>query len=206
MTEEVTIESTETETPVESKTSRFKKPENVLRTILFSIIGALLFLVLDVVQWPYTSIDFFKLGFAPALALVASVGAVRGPLAGFLTGYIGKILSDIVLSGSLVAFTLYGVAIGVLGLIVGIASYDLAKGRSLIKLSIMSAIGLVFTALLTVVFGLFVERVASIVSIGFQLLPMLTVGLPTVILLTPLFARIWYFVVSRPIEESETAE
>jgi uncharacterized membrane protein len=121
MTEEVTTESSETETPVESKTSRIKRPENVLRTILFSIIGALLFLVLDVVQWPYTSIDLFKLGFAPALALVASVGAVRGPLTGFLTGYIGKLLSDIVLSGGLVAFTLYGFAFGVLGLIVGIA-------------------------------------------------------------------------------------
>ncbi|MHA2003228.1 MAG: hypothetical protein ACW960_03890 [Candidatus Thorarchaeota archaeon] len=206
MTEEVTTESSETETPVESKTSRIKRPENVLRTILFSIIGALLFLVLDVVQWPYTSIDLFKLGFAPALALVASVGAVRGPLTGFLTGYIGKLLSDIVLSGGLVAFTLYGFAFGVLGLIVGIASYDLAKGRSLIKLSIMSAIGLIFAALLTVVFGLFVERVASLVSIGFQLLPLLTVGLPTVILLTPLFVRIWQFAMSRPTEESEASE
>ncbi|MHA2192460.1 MAG: hypothetical protein ACXAAR_03420 [Candidatus Thorarchaeota archaeon] len=150
MTEEVTTESSETETPVESKTSRIKRPENVLRTILFSIIGALLFLVLDVVQWPYTSIDLFKLGFAPALALVASVGAVRGPLTGFLTGYIGKLLSDIVLSGGLVAFTLYGFAFGVLGLIVGIASYDLAKGRSLIKLSIMSAIGLIFSSVRTI--------------------------------------------------------
>jgi uncharacterized membrane protein len=206
MTEEVTTESAETETPVESKTSRIKRPENALRTILVSLVAALVFMVLDVVQWPYTSIGLFKLGFAPALALVASVGAVRGPLTGFLTGYIGKLLSDIVLSGSVVAFTLYGLAIGVLGLIVGIASYDLAKGRSLIKLSIMSAIGLVFTALLTVVFGLFVEGVASLVSIGFQLLPLLTVGLPTVILLTPLFARIWHFVVSRTTEDRETAE
>lgn len=206
MTEEVTIESTETETPVEAKTSRFKRPENILRTILVSIFGALVFMVLDVVEWPYMSIGLFKLGFAPALALVASVGAIRGPLAGFLTGYIGKLLSDIILSGSIVALTLYGFAIGVLGLIVGIASYDLTKGRSLIKLSIMSAIGLVFTALLTVVFGLFVEGVASIVSIGFQLLPILTVGLPTVVLLTPLFARIWQFITSRPPEESEPSE
>ena len=206
MTEEVTTESTETETPVESKTSRIKRPENVLRTILFSIIGALLFMVLDVVQWPYTSIDLFKLGFAPALALVASVGAVRGPLTGFLTGYIGKILSDIVLSGGVVAFTLYGFAIGFLGLVVGLASYDLTSGRSLAKMSVLSAIGLVFTALLTVVVGLFVEDLASIVSIGFQLLPMLTVGIPTVILLTPLFTRIWQFITSSPAEESEPSD
>ncbi|MGD9381540.1 MAG: hypothetical protein PVI03_03770 [Candidatus Thorarchaeota archaeon] len=206
MTEEVTIESTETETPVESKTSRFKRPENILQAILVSIFGAFVFMVLDVVEWPYMSIGLFKLGFAPALALVASVGAIRGPLTGFFTGYLGKLLSDIVLSGSIVALTLYGFAIGVLGLIVGIATYDLKKGRSLIKLSIMSAIGLVFTALLTVVFGLFVEGVASIVSIGFQLLPMLTVGLPTVVLLTPLFARIWQFITSSPPEESEPSE
>lgn len=204
MTEEVTPESTET--PSEPKTRRIKRPENVLRTILVSIIAALLFLVLDVIQWPYTAIGLFRLGLAPALAVVASIGAVRGPLAGFLTGYIGKILSDFVLSGAIVAFTLYGLAIGFLGLVVGLASYDLTSGRSLVKMSVLSAIGLVFTALLTVVFGLFVEGIASIVSIGFQLLPMLTVGMPTVILLTPLFARIWQFITSSPAEESEPSE
>ena len=204
MTEEVTTESTEI--PSEPKTRRIKKPENVLRTILISIIAALFFLVLDLIQWPYTVIGLFRLGLAPALAVVALIGAIKGPLAGFLTGYIGKMLSDFVLSGAIVAFTLYGFAIGFLGLVVGLASYDLTSGRSLVKMSVLSAIGLVFTALLTVVFGLFVEGIASIVSIGFQLLPMLTVGLPTVVLLTPLFARIWQHIAYHSTEKSETAE
>jgi uncharacterized membrane protein len=198
MTDEVTIETTETDTPSESKHSLFKKPENILETILVSIIGGLLFVLLDIIWWPHTTIGFFKLGFAPALALVAAVGAVRGSLAGFLTGYFGKLLSDMILSGGIVSFTLYGVAVGFLGLVVGFASYDLMQGRSLAKLSIMSAVGLVFNALLTVVFGLFVEGVAAIVAIGFQLIPILTVGLPTVILLSPLFARIWTAATTSP--------
>jgi len=200
MTEEVTTESLETDTSCESKESRFKKPENLPQTILISIIGGLLFVLLDAIWWPHTTIGFFKFGFAPSLALVAAVGGVRGSLAGFLTGYIGKLLSDIILSGGIIAFSLYGVAIGFLGLVVGIAGYNLIQGRSLAKLSIMSAIGLVFTALLIVVFGLFVEGVAVIVAIGFQLIPTLTVGLPTVILLTPLFARLWHAAIPSPIE------
>ncbi|MFX0107134.1 MAG: hypothetical protein ACFE7R_02530 [Candidatus Hodarchaeota archaeon] len=206
MTEEITIESEETETPIEPKPRRVKRPENVLRKILVSIVGALLFMVLDVTRWPHTAIGFFKLGLAPALAVVAVVGAARGPLTGFLTGYIGKFLSDLVLSGGIVTFTLYGFAIGFLGLVVGLGNYDLERGRSLIKLSVMSVIGLVFTALLTMAFGLFVEGVAVIVSLGFQLIPMLTVGIPTVILLTPLLARIWQFAEFRLAKEDEPAE
>ncbi|MHA1290112.1 MAG: hypothetical protein ACTSPB_22255, partial [Candidatus Thorarchaeota archaeon] len=80
---------------------------------------------------------------------------------------------------------------GVLGLIVGLAIYDFGKGRSLAKMAILSMIGLVFTLMLVVVIGLLLGDVAILVLIGFQLLPELTLGLPSVFLLTPIFARIW---------------
>ncbi|TFG97851.1 hypothetical protein E4H12_07615 [Candidatus Thorarchaeota archaeon] len=164
----------------------------IMWTLLVVLFGAVLYMFFEVIPMPTLAVGFFSLGFAPALAVIATVGAIRGPIAGFLAGYIGEQLASIFLSGGIVAFSMYGVAIGFLGLVVGLLTYDFTSGRSLAKLSILSAIGLIFAALITTVVGLFVEQVAVLVAIGLQLLPMLTIGLPTVMLLTPLFARFWY--------------
>jgi energy-coupling factor transport system substrate-specific component len=206
MTEEETTESIEPTKRSLREKLKVQSSGVALRMLAVSFLGAVLYLLLEMIPWPYLAVGLFPLGFIPALAVVATVGAMKGPLAGLLTGYLGTLLSDLVLSGAIAVFTLYGVAIGVLGLIAGLPSYDLTRGRSLAKLSFVSLIGLVFTALLTVVFGLFVERLASLAAIGFQLLPMLTKGIPTVILLPPLFARIWQFITSSPAEESELSE
>ncbi|TFG06747.1 hypothetical protein EU538_09790 [Candidatus Thorarchaeota archaeon] len=58
-------------------------------------------------------------------------------------------------------------------------------------MSLLSAFGLVMTALLLVIIGMVIEGYATMVAIGFVLLPVLTAGLPTVIFLTPVLARIW---------------
>jgi energy-coupling factor transport system substrate-specific component len=163
----------------------------IIWTLLAALIGSGLYLIADLIPMPYLAVSLFSFGLAPALAIIALVGAIRGPIAGFLTGYIGELIVAMFLTGGIVSFTLYGVAFGALGLVSGIPSYDFTSGRSLAKLSILSVIGLVFTALITVIIGLFVEHVATLVAIGFQLLSLLTIGLPTVILLTPLFARFW---------------
>ncbi len=206
MTEEEATESIETDEQSLREKLQVQSSDGALRMLTVSILGAIIFLLLEMIPWPYLAVDLFPLGFIPALAVVATIGAKKGPLAGFLTGYLGTLLSDIVLSGTIAVFTLYGAAIGVLGLITGLASYDLVSGRSLAKLSVMSLIGLVFTTLLTVVFGLFVERLATLAALGFQLLPLLTKGIPTVILLTPLFARIWESASSTRAEETEASE
>ncbi|MHA2079131.1 MAG: hypothetical protein ACXAAP_14115 [Candidatus Thorarchaeota archaeon] len=163
----------------------------IMWTILAVLVGAAIYMVTDVIPLPYLALGLFTLGLAPAFAVIASVGAIRGPIAGFLAGYIGELTVSIFLTGGLVAYSLYGVAIGVLGLITGLSSYDFTSGRSLAKLSALSAVGLLFTALITAVIGIFFEQVATLVVIGFQILPLLTLGLPTVILLTPLLARLW---------------
>lgn len=163
----------------------------VVLTLLAVLLGAVLYMGAEVIPMPSLAVGFFTLGFAPAIALVAAVGAIRGPLAGFLVGYFGEQLASIYLSGGIVTFSLYGVAFGVLGLIVGLPSYDFTSDRSLAKLSIISTIGLIFAALIYTVIGLYVEQIAVLVAIGLQLLPLLTIGIPTVVLLTPLFVRFW---------------
>ncbi|TFH10972.1 MAG: hypothetical protein E4H14_01595 [Candidatus Thorarchaeota archaeon] len=186
--------------PIESETSPEKSVKEklclqntiaVMYTLLAVLFAAVLYMFFEVNPMPILAVGFFSLGLAPALAVIAIVGAIRGPLAGFLAGYIGEQLSSIFLSGGIIAFSMYGVAIGFLGLVVGLTTYDFTSGRSLAKLSVLSAIGVIFAALITTVVGLYVEQVAVLVAIGLQLLPFLTIGLPTVILLTPLFARFW---------------
>lgn len=191
MSEETIIDNEEVSDRSMKEKLRIHDTYAVVWTLLAALIGAGIYLISEVIPMPYLAVGLFPLGLAPALAVVATVGAIRGPIAGFLTGYIGELIVDIFMTGGIVTFTLYGVAFGVLGLVSGFPSYDFTNGRSLAKLSIISVVGLIFTALITAVIGLFVEQVASLVAIGFQLLPLLTIGLPTVILLTPLFARIW---------------
>jgi len=182
--------------PSKSVKERFhiQSTNAIVWTLLAALIGSGIYLLSEVVFIPYLAFGFFTLGLVPALAVIATVGAIRGPIAGFLTGYIGELIVNVFLTGGIVTYSLYGVAFGFLGIISGLPSYDFTNGRSLAKLSILSAIGLIFAALMITVIGLYVEQIAVLVAIGLQLLPLLTLGLPTVVLLTPLFARLWYLV------------
>jgi uncharacterized membrane protein len=136
-------------------------------------------------------VSLLKLSLIPSLTIIAVVGAIRGPLAGFVTGYFGLVLHDFIFFNTVLTYTLPAVAYGILGFVVGIASYDFERGRSLGKLSIMSAIGLIFAALILAIINLYVDQHSILVALGFTLLPHLTAGLPAVIFVTPILARIW---------------
>lgn len=201
MTEE-TVTETITEEEVGEKSSILEKfkiqsKEMFIWTLFYSLLGIGVFVLLSLIPEPFIMISLFKFGFIPALAIIAVVGAIRGPLAGFLTGYLGTIVYDFLIYRAIVTMTLPAFAYGVLGFVVGLASYDLSNGRSLIKLSIISAIGFIFTVLLIVILGLYVESYATLVVLGFVMLPLMTMGLPTLILLAPLLGRSWYLVQSK---------
>ena len=178
---------------------RVQSPIDAVVTVLFGLAGAGVFSLVHSIPMPYTMVSLFKFGLLPALSIIALVGAVRGPLAGILTGYLGMVAYDLFVYNEVVILTLPALAFGILGLIVGIASYDFSNGRSLGKLSVLSAIGLVFTALVLVVIGMFVEQNSVLAVLGFIMLPLLTTGLPSVILITPILARLWVVVSPRVI-------
>ena len=179
------------------KKLQIETPQKAIRTLLFVVIGAAILAVVYSIPMPYIMVSLFPFGLAPTFAVIAVAGAVRGPLAGLLTGYLGTVVYDLLFFNTIVSFTLPALAYGLLGFIAGIPSYDFSRGRSLGKLSIIAAIGLVFTALLVVVIGLYVEDYATLAAIGFVLLRLLTLGLPSAVLLTPLFARAWLIVSTR---------
>jgi len=196
-TESIALQETPSRTFTEKL--QIQSSNAILLTLIASFLGATIYLGIEMIPMPYLAVSLFTFGLAPSLSVIAAVGAIRGPIAGLLTGYIGGLLVDIILNGEIFALTVSGLALGVMGFIVGFANYDFTKGRSLAKLSALSAVGLIFAILLTVLIGLFVEQLATLVVIGFQLLPLLTLGLPTVIVLTPLFARFWQILESQII-------
>jgi hypothetical protein len=171
---------------------QIQEPKVLLGTLLTALLGTAIYVVLKWISWPYIMVDLFTLGLLPALSVIALVGAIRGPIAGLLTGYLGELLSGILLSGTIAIMTLPALAYGFMGFVVGLASYELDNGRSLIKLSVMSIVGMTFTLLLVTVIGLTIEGAATMAVRGFVMLPLLTQGLLTVAFLTPVLARVWY--------------
>ncbi len=188
-------ENQETETPVTVSTVfeflRMKDARMAAETILFAVVVAVIYALISIIPMPFVMEGLFTLGLVPALALIAFAGAIRGPIAGLLAGYLGEVIYGLLVYNVVVTFTLPALAYGVLGLVVGMASYELSSGRSLVKMSLLSAFGLIMTALLLVIIGIVIEGYATLVAIGFVLLPVLTAGLPTVVFLTPVLARIW---------------
>ena len=168
-----------------------------LWTLLSIAIGVGMFILLSILPQPYIMIDLFKVGLWPALAVVTTVGSLRGPLAGLLTGYLGALLYGLLIFNTVVTMSLNALAFGIMGFVVGFSHYDFNSGRSLAKLSIVSTIGLVLAILVVVVTGLTVEAYADLVAIGFVMLPLLTVGIPSVFLLTPILGWLWLFLQSK---------
>lgn len=169
----------------------------ILLTVLFVMVGSVLYFGLSLLPVPHIMVSFFALGLVPTFALLASIGAIRGPLAGFFAGVVGKLLVDFYASGEIVLLGLPAISYGVIGLIVGLTTYDFDNGRSLAKLSILSTVGLAFALLLTTVVGLFIGQLEALVAVGFLLLPSLSLGIPSIMLLTPLLVRLWHEISKR---------
>ncbi|HDD67696.1 MAG TPA: hypothetical protein ENG31_03650, partial [Candidatus Thorarchaeota archaeon] len=53
-------------------------------TVVYGLLGALIVMALLWLPQPYKMISIIKLGLVPALAVIAVVGAIRGPIAGFV--------------------------------------------------------------------------------------------------------------------------
>jgi uncharacterized membrane protein len=191
MSEETTTDSEEVSKKSILEKFQMHSSEALVLTLIYTLIGIVLFVLISQIPTPYLMVSLFTFGFVPALAIISAVGAIRGPIAGFLTGYLGVVLFDLLIYGAVVTMTLPALGYGILGFIVGLASYDLSNGRSLVKLSILSAVGFVFTVLILLAAGLVVESYATLIALGFVMLPLMTTGLPTVILLTPIYGRVY---------------
>lgn len=170
-----------------------ENPKKIFYTILCSLIGVLIYLMVVIIPKPYIMVDILKFSLAPSLSIICVVGAIRGPIAGLLTGYFSTLLHDILIYSTILNMTLPYLAYGLMGFIIGLAKYEFNNGRSLIKLSVLSVCSYLLGVIFLVIIGFTMEKITLLVLLGFVLLPLLTVGIPSVLLLTPLFAFFYDF-------------
>jgi hypothetical protein len=163
----------------------------IIWTIIYAIIGTVLYVGVALIPMPYIAEDLMLLGLLPALVIIALVGAIRGPIAGFLVGYLGEVFYGLLAYNVIVTMTLPAIAYGLLGFFVGLTTYDFTNGKSLLRLSILSVVGYLLTIMFGFVIGIAIEVYSFDAWLLYIMLPMVTMGIPTLFFLTPVVARIW---------------
>jgi hypothetical protein len=195
-TETTTVPATVQDDEISKKTilEKFQmvNPKMILWTLIYAIIGTILYVGVALIPMPYLAEELMLFGLLPALVIIALVGAIRGPIAGFLVGYLGEVIYGLLAYNVIVSLTIPAMAYGVLGFVVGLKTYDFTDGSSLLRLSILSMIGYVFTILLVVVNGIVIEVYSLDAGLLYIMLPMITMGIPTLLFVTPVVARIWH--------------
>ena len=164
----------------------------LLITLLYSSIAIVIFLLMSLIPQPFIMNGLFKFGLILPLALIPTIAAIRGPLAGFITGYIGTFLFDLVVYRVILLVTIPYLPYGLLGLLIGLANYQINNGKSLAKLAIISTLVFLLSVLLLTIIGLTMQGISILVLLGFVVLPLLGMGIPSIFLLTPLYSRLWH--------------
>jgi uncharacterized membrane protein len=164
----------------------------LLITLLYSSIAIVIFLLMSLIPQPFIMNGLFKFGLILPLALIPTIAAIRGPLAGFITGYIGTFLFDLVVYRVILLVTIPYLPYGLLGLLIGLANYQINNGKSLAKLAIISTLVFLLSVLLLTIIGLTMQGISILEFLGFVVLPLLSMGIPSIFLLTPLYSRLWH--------------
>ena len=164
----------------------------LLITLLYSGIAIVIFLLMSLIPQPFIMNGLFKFGLILPLALIPTIAAIRGPLAGFITGYIGTFLFDFLVFRVILLVTIPYLPYGLLGFLIGLANYEINNGKSLAKLAIISTLVFLLSVLLLTIIGLTMQGISILVFLGFVVLPLLSMGIPSIFLLTPLYSRLWH--------------
>ena len=171
--------------------------KDVLITVLYSLIAIVCYVLLSLLPQPFTMVGLLKFGIIPTLALIPMLGAIRGPLAGFATGYFGPFFVDMILNQTIIASTIPYFIYGIFGFLVGLAQYQLNNGKSLAKLATLSTLTYFLVVIFLVLSALTIQQNPLVVVLGYVPIGgtgFLTMGIPSVFLLTPLYSRLWHFI------------
>jgi uncharacterized membrane protein len=169
---------------------RLESRESVLRTLVGTIVGVAIYVILNLVSLPeYKLMGIVTVGISLSLLVIPLAAAFLGPLAGFLVGLLGTLGVDVLLTQQIVAFGTVNLAYGLLGLIIGVPCYTQRKGfsksRTLGKLILASLSGFLVMILVYLV-GLIVIAGQNILpTMLFNFLPFSSVSLITLVIVAP---------------------
>lgn len=171
-----------------------QRSRRVLEALKCSFLWALAYILFSFHPRIEVPVSFLVFGVVPAWPVITTAGAYGRSAVGFLTGFLGTIAFDFLTVGTVLIYALPAVAYGVMGLVTGLARYNPTSVRSLVKLSMVSALGMILTALSIVAIESVSLVYVTMTDVIFTLLPLLTVGIPTVFILTPIYAGVWHYI------------
>ncbi|MHA1226587.1 MAG: ECF transporter S component [Candidatus Hodarchaeales archaeon] len=186
---------------------RLDSKNNVYFTIVGSIVGIFLYLVMGFINFPevtYMGLDLglavvpIKGGIDLPLVIIVVVAALCGPLAGFVVGFTGSLVSDIIFYQQIIALTIVNIAFGLLGLIIGIPKYKsgegFSDGKTVGKLILFGFLGFLamFVVYLIALIGVANQSFEG--TLLFNVLPYFTIWLITLLLIGPVVVWIASYV------------
>ncbi|MHA1905254.1 MAG: hypothetical protein ACXADL_16915 [Candidatus Thorarchaeota archaeon] len=174
-----------------------QRSRHVLQVFKCAIFWAAAYVLFSFHPKPQIAVSFLVFGVVPAWPVITTAGAYGKSSVGFLTGFLGTIAFDLITTGTVLIYLLPAIAYGIMGLITGFAKYDFTNAYSLLKLALMSMLGMIFSAILIVGIESTTLAYTTLTDFVNGLFPLLTIGIPSVFVLTPIYAVVWYYISRR---------
>ncbi len=148
-----------------------------------------LFMILNLPIQTYYYITF---ALVPAIAVPISFGAKYGPIIGFLVGFGGKFLADILLYGGI--WIWWPLGFGLMGLIPGLRFHKYYKGKytegwNLFKISLYALVAAFLGTLLPSMLSIFADELGLFFPILFYSIPLFFIAALNGVIIAPLMAR-----------------
>ena len=147
-----------------------------------------LFIILNL---PVQTYFYMTFALFPSIAIPISFGAKYGPIIGFLVGFGGKVLTDLVLYGNI--WIWWPLGIGLMGLIPGLRFNKYYKGkytegRNLFKLSLFALVAAFFGTLIPSMLSIFSDQLGLFFPILFYSIPMFFIAAFNGVIIAPILA------------------
>ncbi len=168
------------------------------REVVFSAIGAALFAVLAFATNALALPGSGNVSFRPAVAIPMFFGVAFGPIVGFISGFLGNIISDM-LSGS-GFWPWWDLGNGLLGLFTGLIAFSFIRFRdvrAIVKAELMVVLGVVIGMGVASLSELWVSGVDMATTIAQNFLPSAIPDLINGLILVPVLMVAYDAVVAR---------
>ena len=148
-----------------------------------------LFIILNLPIQTYYYITF---ALVPAIAVPISFGAKYGPIVGFLVGFGGKFLADLILYGGI--WIWWPLGFGLMGLIPGLRFHKYYRGKytegwNLFKISLYALVAAFLGTLIPSMLSIFADQLGLFFPILFYSIPLFFIAALNGVLIAPLMAR-----------------
>lgn len=158
------------------------------------ILGFILYLIFSFFKLPKLILGgMLTIQIDLAIIIIPIVAAFTGPLGGLIVGFLGSLVSDIIISHQIIAMGGIYLALGIFGFIVGIPEYHLdnfSDGRKLAKYVLFVLIGWFLLVILYLVSLLVIANQSFEGTLLYNFLPFFSVSMISVLFVSPALVRI----------------